>query len=41
MKSARNVILKIGILSCLAMGLLMVCGWGVFAQEGKSTAIHS
>ncbi|MFC1876470.1 FHA domain-containing protein [Thermodesulfobacteriota bacterium] len=34
MKSAGKVILKIGILSCLAVSLLMLCGWGVFAQEG-------
>ena len=34
MKSVEKVILKIGILSCLAMSLLMLCGWGVFAQTG-------
>jgi Mg-chelatase subunit ChlD len=36
MKSAGKVILEIGMLSCLTMGLLMVFGWGVFAQEGEA-----
>jgi hypothetical protein len=36
MKSAGKAIRKIAILSCLAMSLMMVCGWGVFAQEGEA-----
>ena len=37
MKSAGEGILKIGILSCLAISLLMFCGWGVLAQQGETS----
>ena len=36
MKSAGKLTLKSGILSYLVLSLLMVFGWGVFAQEGKA-----
>jgi len=36
MKSTEKAIRKIAILSCLAMSLMMVCGWGIFAQEGEA-----
>jgi len=36
MKSAGKAFRKISIWSCLAMGLLMICGWGVFAQEKEA-----
>lgn len=36
MKSAGKLTLKSGILSYLVLSLLMVFGWGVFAQEGKT-----
>ncbi|MDX2446977.1 MAG: FHA domain-containing protein [Desulfobacterales bacterium] len=35
MKSEGRAIRKICIFICLAMGLLVVCGWGIFAQEIK------
>ena len=36
MKSAGKLTLKSGVLSYLVLSLLMVFGWGVFAQEGKA-----
>ena len=36
MKSTGKRTLKIGMLSCMAISLLMVCGWGVFAQQGET-----
>jgi len=37
MKSAGKVFLDVCILSCLVMSLLLVCDWGVFAQEGRES----
>lgn len=37
MKSAGGMIIKAGIVSCLLMSLMMVCGWSVSAQEGRNS----